>query len=140
LDDGPKRLRHGHVTVETWNPNFTIETLTEGVNEANTALEDRTRDRTKWHVHGKADYVTTNENHDHDAPKRRDYSTPLPADGLELDTGIRLQMMQESIEQFPIRQHGRWLALRITNTQGRISIKAAGIDGQNIRNQRRVFA
>lgn len=140
LDDGPKRLRHGHVTVETWNPNFTIETLTEGVNEANTALEDRTRDRTKWHVHGKADYVTTNENHDHDAPKRRDYSTPLPAAGLELDTGVRLQLMQESIEQFPIRQHGRWLALRITNTQDRISIKAAGIDGQNIRNQRRVFA
>jgi hypothetical protein len=140
LDDGPKRIRHGTVTLETWNPRFTISTVTEGVNEEAVVMADRTRDRTKWHIHGKADYDTTNANHDHAAPKRRDYSVILPADGIELDTGIRLQLGQESIEQFPIRQLGRWLALKITNTQGRIAIKAAGVDGQNIRNSSRIFA
>lgn len=140
LDDGPKRLRHGTVTLETWNPSFTIETVTEGVNEFATIMADRTRDRTKWHLHGKADYDTTNAAHNHAAPKRRDYSVPIPSGGIELDTGIRLQQMQESIEQFPIRQHGRWLALRITNTQGRIAVKAAGIDGMNIRNSNRIHA
>jgi hypothetical protein len=140
LDDGPKRIRHGTVTLETWNPRFTISTVTEGVNEESAVMTDRTRDRTKWHLHGKADYDPTNANHDHAAPKRRDYSVILPADGIELDTGIRLQLGQESIEQFPIRQLGRWLALKITNTQGRIAIKAAGVDGQNIRNSSRIFA
>lgn len=140
LDDGPKRFRHGMVTLETWNPSYTIDIVTDGYNEIETVVGPRTKDRTKYYLHGKADYDTTNINQDFDVAKREDYSVVIPAAGVDLDMGLRPAQMQQCQEQFVVRRMGQWCAIRITNTQGRLALKNASMDGQNKRNMARTFA
>jgi hypothetical protein len=140
LDDGPKRFRHGMVTLETWNPNYTVQVVTDGINEVETVIGPKTKDRTKYYLHGKADYDPANTNHDHDAPKREDYSVILPDGGLDLDTGIATALAQQCQEQFVVRRLGQWCAIKISNTQGRFALKNSSMDGQNRRNISKTFA
>jgi hypothetical protein len=140
LDDGPKRFRSGQVILETWNPSYTVSLVTDGINEEETVINSRTRDRTLWHLHGKAPYAEDNYQHNHAAPKRMDYSVALPDGGFHFDTGVALQLSQQQQEHFAIRRTGGWLAIKITNTQGTMAVKSAGVDGHARRNIRRVFA
>ena len=92
---------------------------------------DVTKDRTQYFTFGKPDYDTSNVNGDQLAPGRQDYS--LVPDGVHFDSGLRLDLQQESIEPQTIRARGRWVAIRITNKQGQCNVRAVQVDGSELK-------
>lgn len=136
-----------HLDVQTWNPETSLTLLSDGVNEEEELIADRTRDRTKYYrPFNRADYVASNINDDFNVPNRQDYSiepsssaytfTPPASSSVN---GDRHQSVR-----YPVRVPGayrRVLRFRIENTQGRLRLQSltlettrAGRAGLAIRN------
>lgn len=132
----PQYFRNARLVMETWAPSFTISAVTEGVNEESEIATAVTRSRTKSFRFGTADWSDDNIADDHDEQGREDYSVVLnQSTGTELgSTGMILNRSQETIDSYPLREHGRWLALKVVNTQGTIGLKAVTVDGRPQRN------
>jgi hypothetical protein len=120
---GQRVTRKAQIAIATWNPQYSVTHLVDGVNEEIALCTDVTRDRRKYMQFGKAKFAENNENDDFAAPRREDYSVSLSGEGVYLgDNGIRLEQKQETLEPFVLRAHGRWDGLRIENTQGSCDI------------------
>lgn len=139
-DDGPKRFRHGFATVQTWNPSLTINVRAEGVNEVDQVKGPITKSRTKYYTFGRSAWVATNANDDHEEPKREDYSVVIPNGGLQLHSGVKTGLKQQSQEHFAIRRQAGWIAVELVSTQGYFSLSGAGVDGAPRRNVIRTMA
>lgn len=98
-----------------------VALVTDGVNERQELVADRTRDRTRYRTHGKARFVIDNSGDDSGAAHREDYSWQA-GDGVLMRSGIRLGQLQEWDQSLPVRLEGRWCAVEIT-AAGRISLK-----------------
>jgi hypothetical protein len=73
-----RAFRTASINIATWNPKYTIRTLTDGVNEAQTLVEDRTKNRALYYRPFDATpFETNNTNDDHDTAYRQDYSVVL---------------------------------------------------------------
>jgi hypothetical protein len=129
------------VGLHTYNPSVKITAISDGPYEEKILTRSPiTKDRTKYYPWGKPDY---DEGADYPSqPKRQDYS-PDPGEfagqdfedlplgpiftlpgTLEAAPGIK----QQSIERMPLRQTGRWVSLRIENSQGQCDVLAVGVD------------
>lgn len=121
-----KRPRKGTMVVETWNPQYSINACFGGVNNTVTLCTARTKDNTLYYrPFNAAPWVNTNINDDHGTRFRQDYSVAIPDDGLNLGSGIVLDLFQETREPFSIpKGETRYEQFELTNTQGRIRLKA----------------
>lgn len=132
----PQYFRNARLVIETCAPSFTVSTIVDGVNETRAIASNVTRSRTKYHRFGVEDWDDSNANDDADDPGREDYCVVLDqSGGTELGTnGLILNQRQETIESYPLRDRGRWLAMELTNTQGSIALKAVTVDARPKRN------
>jgi hypothetical protein len=88
-----RNFRTAALNIATWNPKYTIRTLTDGVNEAQTLVEDRTKNRTTYYrPFDAAPYETNNTNDDHGISYREDYSVVVgdTAEQLLTEGGSKL--------------------------------------------------
>jgi len=49
---------------------------------------------------------------------------------------LRLDLTQEFIEPQTLRARGRWVSIRITNTQGQCNVRAVQVDGTELRTEK----
>ena len=130
MDPNARMIKKGRVNLKTWNPKFTVKVQTDGVEESQTVISDRTKSRTKYYRPAyQADYVVTNASDDHGTPYREDYSIQLTTAGTSPKTGIdpnRMQHTQETFSASPKR--GRYGQMNISNTQGRIEVASVNLD------------
>ena len=129
-----KAFVRARVSVATWNPCFSVEVVSDGIGEAVMLADSVTKDRGEYYNFGKPDYDTSNVNGDAEAPGRKDYS--VVPDGVYLGTGLRLDLKQEAVEPFTMRAHGRWVSVRIRNTQGQCDVRAVQVDGAELKGDR----
>jgi len=122
-----KQFRDVSVAVATWNPRYTLEAITDGVNEAVTLAGYVTKSRTEYYHFGMPEYDASNANGDQGDYGRKDYS--VVPNGVHLGEGIRLDLTQEWIEPQTLRATGRWVAFRITNNQGSCNVRAVRVAG-----------
>lgn len=141
------------VALGTWSPKYSVAVLTDGISEERVVRKNVTRSRTKicrpaWAPRFNPFAAGAR----HDQPWREDYSViadpALSADSDEItsDTtdytvdsgpvgldvgpaGLPADRLQELTDQMLLPSlPGRWAQLRITNTQGRIEVRAAGLE------------
>ena len=129
-DPNTRMTRRGRVNLKSWNPNFSVKAQTEGVEETQTVINNRTKSRTKYYRPAfAADYQTNNSNDDHSTPYRMDYSVQLTAAGIAPKSGIDPNRMQETQETFSASpRRGRYTKVNISNTQGRIEVTSINLD------------
>lgn len=126
----PKRWRRGQVSVKTWNPHFSVQTVFDGVAETLEPSVNGTRNRAVYlYPFTAARYDTTNANNDHGVEGRQDYSIVVPETAtLVIDnSGFNPDLHQETTERFTFRRDGTYCQLRILNTQGRCEVTNAGV-------------
>lgn len=127
---GRKRFVDAHLDLATWDPTYTVTRLLDGVAESKVYKTAKTRDRASY-MNGDA-WDATNAGADHETAHREDYSIVLD-DGqvgfLFGATGAELELMQDFQESFGLTQEeGRACQLKITNTTGRMKLKAATVN------------
>ena len=130
MDPNARMIKKGRVNLKTWDPKFSVKVLTEGVEESQTVISDRTKSRTKYYRPAyQADYVVSNTNDDHATPYRQDYSIQLTAAGTAPKTGVDPNRMQEAQEIFSASpRRGRYGQMNISNTQGRVEVTSVNLD------------
>lgn len=117
------------VAVETRNPSMTFEAFTEGVSESTTLATSMTKDRTKYYLHGVADFTLTNANGDFSNRGRKDYHVES-GDSILSNSSWNPTLKQDSLERFPIRARGRGCSIKISNAQGRCDVVSVGFGGR----------
>ena len=130
MDPNARMIKKGRVNLKTWDPKFSVKVLTDGVEESQTVISDRTKSRTKYYRPSyQADYVVSNTNDDHATPYRQDYSIQLTAAGTAPKTGVDPNRMQEAQEIFSASpRRGRYGQMNISNTQGRVEVTSVNLD------------
>lgn len=127
-------VRRAKVSIATWNPEVEITAITDGAFEelVVTPEERVTRDPLKYFVFGQSDYDPTNDNDDHSAPRREDYSVTVEDDpGWDPnDTGIAFDIEQESIVPVVIDLPCRWVSLRVDNFQGTCTVRGVATESR----------
>ena len=130
MDPNARMIKKGRVNLKTWDPKFSVKVLTEGVEESQTVISDRTKSRTKYYRPAfQADYVVSNTNDAPATPYRQDYSIQLTAAGTAPKTGVDPNRMQEAQEIFSASpRRGRYGQMNISNTQGRVEVTSVNLD------------
>lgn len=128
-----KRGRRGEIILGTWRPSYSITQHNDGVNENRTVATNVTRSRTRYFKpFDRPDWDPTNANNDHGTKYREDYSVELP---VQTESGVALELYQETIVRFNAPNEARFTQFEMTNTQGRLVIKA--VEFEAVEGQRR---
>jgi hypothetical protein len=148
-----KQFRKVFVDASEWCPCYSIAVATDGVNEeVTTEPNPITRNRTKYHTIGTPAYETDNDNDDHGAAYREDYSVKLcglsfsfpfsfplnfqddcDAQGtydLNLgDNGVNLNLMQRVEVARICNMRGDYMQVKIDTTEGRLKFHSIKTEG-----------
>jgi len=137
-----KKPGKGIVDISTWCSRFSIDALSDGVNEVHSARVDIERDRLKYFVHGSGKYDPTNVNDDHGEPYRQDYSVVMhDSDELCLGVnGVELGRMQRAVQPVKLRRRGQYTQFHIKSHRGRIEIHGMELESRSGRRNNLVKA
>lgn len=126
--------------VQTWNPDYSVSVLTDGVEEETVVDSAITKDRTLWYKpFDKAAFGVNNTSGDFMDPWRYDYSVEFGNDAtqdctaLRVDTttdGIAIGRVQEARESRRINPTGRSCRVKVECAQGRIRITGCKLETQ----------
>jgi len=126
---GLKRAVEAKVSLATWNPELSIRVVSDGQDKS-VQIKTITKDRTKFtRPFDHPVYDETNAADDAQDGEREDYSVVVPTAGINLGSGVMLDLDALSLETMPVKARGTWFAIEITVTQGRIKIGRAELEG-----------
>ena len=149
-DISQKKWRSAEIQVATNDPKFTVTTVYDGPEEnGENLVTDKTFSRVKYDKpFDKADFVQSNANNDFSTKYREDYSVKLAGEtgGVDLntnwtgvsepiDTGFDPDLHQSSTNKYKFRGTGRYIQLKVANTQGRLelnTVKVGALAGENL--------
>lgn len=136
-----KRFERAIIGLSTYDPEAQITALSDGVNEEK-ELSVVTKDRNRSYLHGRGDFNPDTD--DPNTPKREDYSLVPAVDFAGEDFELYNEgpitflagtpvafngVKQQSLERFQIRQNGRWVSIRIANTNGQCDVVSVAVEG-----------
>lgn len=118
--------RRLYLDLATNRPSFSCSSLTEGANEESSLLSNQTYTRAEsWKFNDTA-YDLTNANNDYNRAYRKDYSTG--PNSVQPGTGFEPEMNQEYRIPLVTRRQGRLSWMKVTNSQGYISVMSLGYE------------
>jgi hypothetical protein len=138
-----KRIERAIIGFSTYDPEATVTAIGDGQNEEK-ELANVTKNRELSYVHGCGDFNPDTD--DPNTPRREDYSTIPSLDFAGEDFEAYREgavvflsgtpttfngLKQQSLERFQIRQNGRWVSIRIANTNGQCDILNVAVEGYN---------
>jgi len=159
-DVSHRDFRTAAINIGTFNAQYTIRALTDGVNESQTLVEDRTKSRlTYYRPFDAPDFEDNNTNEDFTNAYREDYSVQLDVDldaliteggdtiasegsdpiiyeaaisGFLLgDSGVPFNRTQETNESFALTpRQGRYTQIETSVSQGRAKITQITLTSQ----------
>ena len=118
--------RRLYLDLATNRAKFSASSYTEGASEESAVITDQTYSRSESWKFNDTPYDLTNANNDFNRPYRKDYSTG-PA-SVQCGTGFEPEMAQEFRLPLITRRQGRLSWMKVTNTQGFISIMSLGFE------------
>jgi hypothetical protein len=118
--------------LATNRPSYSCMAYTEGANESSTVLSNQTYSRSQSWLFNDSTYDLTNANDDYNRPYRKDYSNGASyagaSDSPQPGTGIQPEMPQEFRLPLVTRREGRLSWIKVTNSQGFISVMSLGFE------------
>jgi len=124
------RFTTAALALQTWAPNYTIKTYTQGAGDWTTYAENQTRNRLKYFTHGTPDWDPSNVNNDYGAPNREDYSHQFTGAGLLLGDGVNFDQLQEGAHRVPVSETGLWMQIDLANNSGHLEVTAVAMEAQ----------
>lgn len=125
---GLKRAVEARMQIGTWNPVYTVSVVTDGQAESAVA-RSISKSRTKFsRPFTRADYDETNASDDALDPYREDYSVVIPTAGINLGSGIQVDIHQVIQETLKLKSRGSWFQIDLSVSQGRIQVKSIELD------------
>ena len=143
-DISSKKWQSAEVQLATNDPSFTINAQFDGPEEDNLELVgNQTFSRTKYdRPFDKADYVESMTGDDFMTKYRQDYSVNLATEidlpdgvGASDNIGFDPDLHQQSQNRYRYRGEGRYVQLKVANTNGRaevVATKVGATPGQNL--------
>lgn len=125
----PKTISRGLLTVSHRTPSFSVSYRGNETAWTASGLAAKTYDKTKYDIHGVADFANTGARFNE--AYRKDYSPlVLPVAGMLVPTaGLRLDQEVEHTEQFGCRLVAPHAQLKIVNTTGTLAVKEIMLQG-----------
>ncbi len=108
--------------LQTWNVQYSVNLLADGVNEDVSVAENVTKDRTRYYFpFDAAPYDPTNVNGDFFTAGREDYSIQPTSAAYEFTPSDNVSggLMQEAREPWEVTLAGRTCRVQVLSTQGR---------------------
>lgn len=125
--DSPKKFKQLQLVLGVWNAKFSVDALLSQANSSKALIADKTFSRTTYlRPFDRTPYVEGNANDDFATAGRGNYSVLLTSGGVSLGSGgVNLSQFQEiTTRKSVIPANGRFVQVRITNTQGRCQVKS----------------
>jgi hypothetical protein len=118
---GFKRFTQTNIAVRTFNPSFTVSSISDGYNEVKRLTSKPvTKDRLRRYIHGKKFFNPATD--DPDALKREDYSVAGQTSTVDDPK------LQQTLEPYQIRQNGRFSSIQVANSGGKCDVMAVTVD------------
>jgi len=118
--------RRIYLDLATNRPKFSAWSYTEGASEESSLITDQTYSRSETWKFADSAYDLTNANNDFNRAYRKDYSAG--PDSIQSGTGFQPEMVQEFRLPLITRRQGRLSWLKVTNTQGFVSVMSLGFE------------
>lgn len=138
---GTKRFTRLEWHLSGWNPSYSISVVPEGVSESR-LVKTITPDATQYdRPHGTPDWDPTNVDGDWDTRYRQDYAVdPGVSGGLSVTDAngngtVAFDVLQQSDDGIRLREAGRSVQVKITNSRGRLEV--SGLSLETIRGRTR---
>lgn len=126
LEEGNHFQRRIYLDLATNRPKFSCASYTEGASEESVVITDQIYSRADSWKWADSAYDLTNANDDYNRAYRKDYSTG--PDSVQTGTGFEPEMTQELRLPLLVRRQGRLSWIKVTNTQGFISVMSVGFE------------
>ncbi|MGA0073554.1 MAG: hypothetical protein ACO3K0_13015, partial [Steroidobacteraceae bacterium] len=126
LQEGNHFQRRIYLDLATNRPKFSCASYTEGASEESVVITDQTYSRADSWKWADTAYDLTNANDDYNRAYRKDYSTG--PDSVQTGSGFEPEMTQELRLPLLVRRQGRLSWIKVTNTQGFISVMSVGFE------------
>lgn len=126
VDEGNHFQRRIYLDLATNRPKFSCATYTEGASEESIVVTDQTYTRAETWKWADSAYDLTNANNDYNRAYRKDYATG--PDSIQAGTGFQPEMLQEFRLPLLVRRQGRLSWIKVTNTQGFISVMSLAFE------------
>ena len=126
VEEGNHFQRRIYLDLATNRPQFSCATYTEGASEESVLVTDQTYSRAESWKWADSAYDLTNVNNDYNRAYRKDYSTG-PA-SIQTGSGFEPEMLQELRLPLLVRRQGRLSWIKVTNTQGFISVMSLAFE------------
>jgi hypothetical protein len=126
VDEGNHFQRRIYLDLATNRPKFSCAAYTEGANEESVVVTDQTYSRAETWKWADSAYDLTNANNDYNRAYRKDYATG--PDSIQAGTGFQPEMLQEFRLPLLVRRQGRLSWIKVTNTQGFISVMSLAFE------------
>lgn len=124
--------------AQTWNPDYSVTLLMDGVAEERTVSSSITKSRSRYTVFGRANYDITNANLDHATDYREDYSVLLgtgtnhAASFLLNSSSADISLHQQFREEFKVRQRGRSARVKFVTSKGRLRLTSVKLENRKL--------
>jgi len=126
LEEGNHFQRRIYLDLATNRPKFSCASYTEGASEESVVITDQTYSRADSWKWADTAYDLTNANDDYNRAYRKDYSTG--PNSIQTGSGFEPEMTQELRLPLLVRRQGRLSWIKVTNTQGFISVMSVGFE------------
>jgi hypothetical protein len=126
VEEGNHFQRRIYLDLATNRPKFSCAAYTEGASEESELITDQTYSRADSWKWADSAYDLTNANDDYNRAYRKDYSTG-PA-SIQTNSGFEPEMLQELRLPLLVRRQGRLSWIKVTNTQGFISVMSLAFE------------
>jgi hypothetical protein len=126
VEEGNHFQRRIYLDLATNRPQFSCATYTEGASEESVLVTDQTYSRSESWKWADSAYDLTNVNNDYNRAYRKDYATG--PDSIQSGTGFQPEMLQELRLPLLVRRQGRLSWIKVTNTQGFISVMSLAFE------------
>jgi hypothetical protein len=126
VEEGNHFQRRIYLDLATNRPQFSCAAYTEGASEESVLVTDQTYSRSESWKWADSAYDLTNANDDYNRAYRKDYSTG-PA-SVQTGSGFEPEMLQELRLPLLVRRQGRLSWIKVTNTQGFISVMSLAFE------------
>jgi hypothetical protein len=126
VEEGNHFQRRIYLDLATNRPQFSCATYTEGASEESVLVTDQTYSRAESWKWADSAYDLTNVNNDYNRAYRKDYATG--PDSIQSGTGFQPEMLQELRLPLLVRRQGRLSWIKVTNTQGFISVMSLAFE------------
>ena len=90
------------VNLHTFDANYSVSAIADGVNESTSLLLNKQPDRHKFFTAGRPTFNATNVNNDYAAKNREDYSLVLHTNGTDLQGGLDISKFQSQTHRLRV--------------------------------------